>query len=131
MVRLFSVSRGGVRTYVLARLVKGIYTIESINGHDAAKFPAFVTKRALTRVAARQTFSRVLAASVNNETRYMELPATRRVVDLHLPHDSTQPQHTSQVADDPLTLAMQDWDVKVNGRNTLMDKLGSIEDILG
>lgn len=51
MVHLFSMQRSGQSLSVLARKnAQGVYTIESINGHDASKFPAFYTKRALDRV---------------------------------------------------------------------------------
>jgi hypothetical protein len=53
MVHLFSMTRCGRTMSVLARVEYGVYTIESIDGHAAHHFPAFVSKCAQNRVQPR------------------------------------------------------------------------------
>lgn len=53
MVHLFSMTQCGRSLSILARVENGIYTIESIDGHAAHHFPAFISKRAQNRIQPR------------------------------------------------------------------------------
>ncbi len=69
MVHLFTMMRSGRAMSVLARNINGEFKIESINGHHASAYPAFIAKMALRHFPKEMPVTNRPVVELNDDDR--------------------------------------------------------------